>query len=78
MMNELVDTVAQKTGLSQDQAKAAIDSVLGFIKERLPASVSSCLEPHLAGTAGADQASEESLVSKATAAVGSLFGKNKE
>ena len=75
MMNELVDTVAQKTGLSPEQARGAIDTVLGFIKEKLPASVSECLEPLMAGTEGAPQAEGESLVSRATAAMGSLFGK---
>jgi hypothetical protein len=77
MMNELVDKVAQKTGLSPDQARGAIDTVLGFLKQRLPASVGECLDPLLSGTEGATQTEGDSLVSRATAAVGSLFGKDK-
>jgi nucleoid DNA-binding protein len=39
MMDELIKRVTEKTGLSQDQAKAAAQSVIGFLKEKLPAVV---------------------------------------
>ena len=77
MMNELVDTVSRKTGLSPEQARGAIDTVLGFIREKLPASVSECLEPHLTGNETAAAAGSESLLSRAAGAVGGLFGKDK-
>jgi len=35
-MDELVKLVAQKTGLSQDQAKAATQVVIDFLKSKLP------------------------------------------
>ncbi len=38
-MDELVNLVSQRTGLSQDQAKTAVDTVVGFIKQRLPAPI---------------------------------------
>lgn len=38
-MDELVKVVAQKTGLSQEQAKAAAQAVIDFLKTKLPAPV---------------------------------------
>jgi uncharacterized protein (DUF2267 family) len=38
-MDELVKQVAQKTGLSQDQAKAVTQVVIDYLKKKLPAPV---------------------------------------
>lgn len=38
-MNELIAQVTQRTGLSAEQAQAAADAVLGFLKSRLPAPI---------------------------------------
>ncbi len=35
-MDELVKLVQQKTGISEDQAKMAVTTVIDFIKQRLP------------------------------------------
>lgn len=35
-MDELVKMVQQKTGISEDQARQAVTTVLNFLKERLP------------------------------------------
>ncbi len=43
-MDELVKLVSQKAGISQDQARTAVQTVLGFLKERLPAPVASQLD----------------------------------
>ncbi len=37
MLNELIESVSAKTGLSQDQAQAAVEAVIGLLKQRLPA-----------------------------------------
>jgi hypothetical protein len=34
---ELIKQVTAKTGISEDQAKSAINTVLGFLKTKLPA-----------------------------------------
>jgi nucleoid DNA-binding protein len=39
MNDELVKLVAQKTGLSEDMAKKAVDTVLNYLKEKLPAPI---------------------------------------
>jgi hypothetical protein len=70
-MDELIATVTQKTGLTPEQAQAAIHAVLGFLKEKLPAPLAS----HLDGLLGEAQSSGgEGLAGEATALLGSLFG----
>jgi nucleoid DNA-binding protein len=44
MQEELVRMVAQKTGLPEEKARTATETVIGYLKERLPASVGSQLE----------------------------------
>jgi uncharacterized protein (DUF2267 family) len=49
-MDELINQVAQRTGLAPDKARTAVETVLGFIKTRLPAPVASQLESALSGS----------------------------
>lgn len=51
-MNELVKAVADKVGISQDQAQKAVDVVVNYLKQRLPASLSGQLDSALAGGSG--------------------------
>jgi hypothetical protein len=51
-MEELVKMVAQKTGIPAAQAKQAVDTVLGFLKERLPAPIASQLDSAISGGGG--------------------------
>ena len=44
MMDERPNRVTEKTGLSQDQANVAVESVIGFLKEKLPAPIASGLD----------------------------------
>ena len=48
-MDELVKVVSQKTGLSQDQSRAAAQAVLDFLKNKLPAPVASQIDSVLSG-----------------------------
>ena len=52
-MEELINQVAQRTGLAPDKARTAVDTVLSFLKTRLPAPIASQLENALAGGVGA-------------------------
>ena len=54
-MDELVKLVAQKTGISEDQARTAVNTVIGFLKERLPAPIAAQVDGVLSnpGVAGA-------------------------
>src|ERR671935_137708 len=38
-MEELVRQVVERTGISEAQARTAVETVVGFLKERLPAPI---------------------------------------
>jgi hypothetical protein len=48
-VNELVNAVCQKTGLPQDQATAAAQAVVDFLKSKLPGPIASQLDGVLGG-----------------------------
>jgi hypothetical protein len=51
-MDELVKQVTQRTGISEAQARTAVDTVVGFLKQRLPEPIGGQLDSLLAGGAG--------------------------
>ena len=46
-MEELVKLLTEKTGLPDDKARMAVETVLGFLKQRLPSSVGEQLNTYL-------------------------------
>ena len=83
MMDELISEVCTKTGLSQDQARSAVNAVIGVLKTRLPAPLASCLDGVAGGSAsvvadgGGVERSEnrsEGIANEATALLENLFG----
>ena len=48
-MDELIKNVAKQAGISPEQAKAAVDSVLAFLKTKLPAPVFDQIKAVLSG-----------------------------
>lgn len=54
MQEELVRMVAQKTGLPEDKARSATETVIGYLKERLPSPVASQLDSVAGGGAPGD------------------------
>jgi hypothetical protein len=61
-MDELIKLVSQKAGISQEQAKTAVQTVLDFLKQKLPAPIASQIDSVLGGGNPAQ-------------ALGGLFGK---
>jgi hypothetical protein len=59
-MDDLVKSVADRVGISEDQAKKAVGVIVGFLKQRLPEPISgqldSLMESGSAGSAAADAA----------------------
>jgi uncharacterized protein (DUF2267 family) len=49
MMDELIKMVSSKTGISEAQAKEAIEIVLGFLKDKLPSPVAGQIDAVLKG-----------------------------
>ncbi len=48
-MEELIKLVSQKTGLPQDKAKVAVDTVVKFLKQKLPPTIAGQLDNLLEG-----------------------------
>jgi uncharacterized protein (DUF2267 family) len=49
MMDELVKLVVDKVGISEAQAKQAVEIVMGFLKERLPEPIAGQIDAALEG-----------------------------
>lgn len=67
-MEELVDMVVKRTGISEAQARKAIDTVLDFLKEKLPAPLADRLDDIVEGANQVD-------LDKGLDMLGGLFGK---
>lgn len=48
-MDELINLVAQRTGLSPDDSRKAVDVVISTLKSKLPAPIAAHLDTLLAG-----------------------------
>jgi len=48
-MDELIQLVSQRTGLPAQTAKMAVDTVVGFLKKKLPAPIAAQIDGVLAG-----------------------------
>lgn len=64
-MDELVKLVAQKSGISEDQARTAVTQVLAYLKQKLPAPIAAQIDGVLSGGGGLGDISKK---------VGGLFG----
>jgi hypothetical protein len=69
-MEEIIRQVAGRAGISEDQARTAVETVLGYLKKALPGSVAGQLDTVVGGGAGA----VGDLTSRAGEIVGGLGG----
>ncbi len=63
-MEELIGKVTEKTGISPEQAKTAIATVLGFLKDKLPAPIAGQIENVIGGGGSASAAGAGDVASK--------------
>ena len=61
-MEELIKMVTQKVGISESQAKSAIDTVVGFLKDKMPGGIGSQVESFVKGGSAGNVA--DSITSK--------------
>jgi len=66
-MDALINMVAQRAGLSEDKARTAVETVVGFLKERAPAGVSGQIDSLVSGGAG-------SSIGGAASGLGGMLG----
>jgi len=62
-MDDLVKLVAAKTGMSEDIARTAVNTVISFLKEKLPAPLAGQIDSLLAGGGQAGAAGGNDIVS---------------
>jgi uncharacterized protein (DUF2267 family) len=53
-MDELINLVVQETGISQDDARKAVEVVVNALKSKLPAPIASHVDAFLAGGTSGD------------------------
>lgn len=71
-MDDLIKQVSEKIGVSHEQAKSAIETVFGFLKDKLPEPVVSQIESALNGGDGGGVD-----LGDVTGAIGNMFGSKK-
>jgi hypothetical protein len=49
-VNDLINRVAEKAGINPDQARAAVETVVAHLKDKLPAPLAGQLDGLLAGS----------------------------
>jgi len=67
-MDELIKLVSQKAGLSEEIAKKAVDAVIGYLKDKLPAPIAGQIDGVLGGGIPKD-------LGDLTKGPGGIFGK---
>ncbi|HJR07066.1 MAG TPA: hypothetical protein VJ842_07410 [Pyrinomonadaceae bacterium] len=73
-MEELIKQVSQRSGISEDQARKAVDTVLGYMRDKLPASVSGTIDSAIGGganVAGGVADTAQNVLGN----IGGMFGK---
>lgn len=70
-MQELVQQVMERAGISEQSAIAAVAAVMDYIKQRAPAPVAAQLEQYLTDDTA------KSVVGAAEGALGQMFGEHK-
>jgi hypothetical protein len=71
-MQEIIKLVSDKTGLPADTAKIAVETVVSFLKAKLPAPIAAQLDGLLAGGGAAGALGQAGDLAKG---LGNLFGK---
>ena len=68
-MDELVKSISEKTGISEDQARSAVTMVTGFLKDKLPAPIAGQIDNVLGGAGGVTD-----KLGDVASKVGGMFG----
>ena len=72
-MEKIVNLVAAKAGISPEQAKTAVETVAGFLKDKMPPALASQVDNYLKGNAeGAGGG-----IAGAAGKIGGMFGGKK-
>jgi hypothetical protein len=72
-MDQLVNMVAQRANISPDQAQTAVQTVIGFLKDKLPGPVASQLDSVASGQTP-DMGQLGQMGQQAAGGLGGMFG----
>lgn len=67
-MDELVNMVAEKAGISKSQARKAVNTVVDFLNDKLPPPIGGNLDDYVKGNVSKD------TIDQITKGLGGLFG----
>ena len=76
-MDELTKHVVERTGISEQQARGAVETVLGFLKTRLPEPIAGQLD-NVVGGAGGAIGTVADKAGDVLGGLGGMFGGEKE
>ena len=68
-MDELIKRITEQTGISEEQARSAVNTVSGFLKEKLPAPLAGQVDNVLSGSGGMSD-----KLGDAASKLGGIFG----
>nr|WP_044201269.1 hypothetical protein [Oscillochloris trichoides] len=71
MSMTIVQLIQEKTGISEEQAQGALNTVLGFLKEKLPEPLAAQID----GLVSSDVSAASTVIDSVTSTLGGLFGK---
>lgn len=69
-MEQVVKMVAERAGISEEAARTAVTTVVGFLKERLPAPIAGQLDSVIEGGAAGEAGGLGDVAGK----LGGMFG----
>lgn len=77
-MDELINLVVQKTGISQDDARKAVEVIINELKTRLPGPIASHLDSFISGgLSGGTSTLADEATEMLKGKLGGLFGGSK-
>jgi hypothetical protein len=75
-MDELINQISEKTGIPHDTAKQAVNMVIGFLKQKLPAPIGSQIDRVLGTQVTGDGGNQAQETTGGLGQIlGNLFGK---
>lgn len=70
IMDNIIKMVSEKTGITEAQAKVAVDTIVSILKEKMPAGIGTQVEVFVKGGAG----SMDDMASGLKDKIGGVFG----
>ncbi|MCA1557206.1 MAG: DUF2267 domain-containing protein [Acidobacteria bacterium] len=76
-MDELIKQVTERSGISESQARTAVETVVGFLKERLPSPIAGHVDSVInsqAGNVGSGIDAVKDQAGDMLGGIGGMFG----